>query len=232
MQKLLFFSILICLVLTVHARPVSEAEARRLAQSFLQQRGKTPASASRMKTAARGRRAAGSVGHNSYYVFNIGLGQGFVVVGGDSRAAAILGYADSGSIAPDDMPDGLRFLLDTYAEEVTRLGDTADSEGRDETADNTAASRRVARAPRHAISPLVVTRWDQGTPYNTLCPIIDGTQCVTGCVATSMAQVMYHHRWPEGKTANIPAYTTSTSSRPLNRKRLLSNLTAHLRLIE
>ena len=140
MQKLLFFSILICLVLTVHARPVSEAEARRLAQSFLQQRGKT--------------------------------------------------------------------------------------------ADNTAASRRVARAPRHAISPLVVTRWDQGTPYNTLCPIIDGTQCVTGCVATSMAQVMYHHRWPEGKTANIPAYTASTSSRPLNRKRLLSNLTAHLRLIE
>jgi hypothetical protein len=42
-------------------------------------------------------------------------------------------------------------------------------------------------------------QWDQGSPYNDLCPELDpgnGTEVPVGCVATAMAQIMYHWRWP------------------------------------
>ena len=47
------------------------------------------------------------------------------------------------------------------------------------------------------VGPLVTTMWDQGTPYNLLLPqSIYGGRCVTGCVATAMAQVLNYHQVP------------------------------------
>lgn len=41
-------------------------------------------------------------------------------------------------------------------------------------------------------------RWDQGSPYNDMCPIHvnAGQRCVAGCQATALSQVMYYWRWP------------------------------------
>lgn len=38
--------------------------------------------------------------------------------------------------------------------------------------------------------------FDQGEPYNNLCPIVNGKRAVTGCVATAMASVMAYYRYP------------------------------------
>ena len=39
--------------------------------------------------------------------------------------------------------------------------------------------------------------YDQGTPYNDLCPSLNGEgKSVTGCVATAMAQVMRYYKFP------------------------------------
>lgn len=50
-----------------------------------------------------------------------------------------------------------------------------------------------------SVAPLVITQWDQGKYYNSMCPADpngpDG-HCVTGCVATAVSQLMYYHRWP------------------------------------
>ncbi len=48
------------------------------------------------------------------------------------------------------------------------------------------------------VGPLVDTRWNQGTPYNNLCPIDPetGDRCVTGCTATSMAQIVNYWEFP------------------------------------
>ncbi len=47
------------------------------------------------------------------------------------------------------------------------------------------------------ISPLMSTRWQQEYPYNLLCPTgAGGTRCLTGCVATAMAQILAYHRGP------------------------------------
>lgn len=48
------------------------------------------------------------------------------------------------------------------------------------------------------VEPLVTTEWDQEEPYDRMCPIFNGsTHCLTGCVATAMAQVLNYHQLPE-----------------------------------
>lgn len=47
------------------------------------------------------------------------------------------------------------------------------------------------------VEPMMTTRWNQGTPYNNLCPTYSGSvRCLTGCVATAMAQVLCYHKTP------------------------------------
>lgn len=43
---------------------------------------------------------------------------------------------------------------------------------------------------------LISTKWDQGTPFNNKCPAIDGTNTITGCGATALAQILYFYKQP------------------------------------
>lgn len=48
------------------------------------------------------------------------------------------------------------------------------------------------------VAPMLTTKWDQDTPYNNLCPVFNGSvRCLTGCVATAMAQVLNYHKTPQ-----------------------------------
>ena len=190
----------------VWAGVVDESEARQRAEAFVRQRsgGKTNV----LRTAVKGRKVKGrgATSASDYYIFNVSEGGGFVIVSGDDRTEVILGYADSGNIDETAMPEGLKVLLDDYSEQMARLEDSA-AAAQD--------GRRQARA-RTAIAPLIQTRWNQAAPYNNNCPEVSYTvdenvikeMTVTGCVATSMAQVMYYHKWPEGACTAIPGYTT------------------------
>ena len=126
-----------------------------------------------------------------YYVFNDNGNRGFVIVSGDDNAAPVLGYCDEGSIDPDNMPDGLRYMLECYAEQMRYLRLHPES----------------AYVPRRAgmtlsISPLLKTSWNQDAPYNNLCPTYapDNAHAATGCAATAVAQVMNYHQWPKQGT--------------------------------
>ncbi len=50
--------------------------------------------------------------------------------------------------------------------------------------------------PMTEVGPLLTTEWQQGDPYNQLCPDGDGGQCIVGCVATAAAQIMRYHSHP------------------------------------
>mgnify|MGYP002854472591 CR=1 FL=1 len=207
-ERIIYAIILSALVLPIWAQQIDETEARQRAEAFLEQRGKAlHAPALRKAAKSRGTTGGDADGAAVYYLFNVGSNEGFVIVSGDDRAAAILGYADSGSISEDDMPDGLRYMLDGYAEEVAALRDTDIGHDR--------RQPRRSASVRTAIAPLVTTQWDQDAPYWNLCPAIGGTQCVTGCVATAMAQVMRYHQWPTAATTAIPGYTSRNGKHTL-----------------
>ncbi len=125
------------------------------------------------------------------YLFDRGRDNGYLVVSADDEVTPLLGYADTGSVDVSDMPDGLRYWLGYYAAEIDAV-----------------RSNRITRVAgvssgsRSAIAPMLATRWNQGAPYNDQCPMIDSVRCVTGCVATAMAQVMKYHNWPEKGTGS------------------------------
>lgn len=49
-----------------------------------------------------------------YYVFN--NANGYVVVAGDDCVPAVLAYSDEGAFDINNMPDGMRMMLETYAQ--------------------------------------------------------------------------------------------------------------------
>ena len=57
-----------------------------------------------------------------------------------------------------------------------------------------------------AVPELVTAKWGQEEPYSNLCPYGTSTgsmgetvqgHCLTGCVATALAQIMFYHRFPQ-----------------------------------
>ncbi len=178
------------------ASPITRQQAQQNALSFMQNRGKSVSMSSLRHAPMRDATQVIA----PYYVFNIGDGQGYVIASGDDCAPAVLGYADSGAIDMNNLPCNLKAWLDGYASQIQCLQE----HGR-----NTPSTPREA-SNRPAVAPLLTCQWSQRDPYNMYCPIdpTTGNRCVTGCVATAMAQLMYFHRHSSSNvtTREIPAY--------------------------
>ena len=223
------------------ALPISREAARTVAARFMDQRGMRISSRGPMKAPRQGGQAGAA-----YYVFNAEDNGGFVIVSGDDRTLPVLGYCDSGTFDEDHIADGLRWLLQTYTEQMEQLdtiealnaSDVPNAPKAPPSAPEGAtivpslydksieapsgavggalgalgASVASASSVRHNVAPLLTTNWNQGDPYNLLCPNYykeDGTQgghSATGCVATAMAQVVAYYRWPAQLKRSIPGY--------------------------
>jgi hypothetical protein len=204
MKQLLMMSFLLLASLMLQAAPVTKEKAKDAAARFLQQKdGKSSLRAGRITPVDL--TEVNESANNAFFVFNVGQNEGFVIVSGDDRTDEILGYADKGFIDSSTMPDGLRYLLDGYAEQIAWM----ESHGQGARA----ATRSGARSP---ISPLIASRWNQGSPYNNNCPEVESERTVTGCVATAMAQLMYYYKHPISETTAIPGYTTKRLNRKLD----------------
>lgn len=141
-----------------------------------------------------------------FYIFNKGNGQGFVIVSGDDATKTILGYSDEGTFSVENMPENLQSWLNFYQSEIKYAMDSGWS------ATLPDSVQTVALRSASAMSPLLGNiKWDQGEPYNILCPVNQTTkvQTVTGCVATAMAQIMMYHKWPVSGTGSNSDVTSS-----------------------
>lgn len=138
------------------------------------------------------------------YVFNLADG-GYSILSADDVALPVLAYSDKGFIDASDMSPEMKWWLSEYAREIEWASKKGiKSEGQ----------KRVVDASWSAISPLIATRWGQDAPYNNDCPKINDKITYTGCVATSMAQVMNYHKYPE-KGVGIKQYSWSSQGRRL-----------------
>lgn len=205
---LLILGLALFLATFAQAAQVNETEARALAAQFMFQRGMGPVAASQPAKAPR-RGARASASNAAYYVFNANLDKGFVVVSGDDRTLPILGYSDAGHFDAENIPDNMQWWLDQYVAEISSL-DEATPEV-DKLAQQ-GMGIAYAGSTQTAIAPLTKSTWGQRAPFYFQCPKISGSYCVTGCVATAMAQIMYYHKWPTSTSTAIPAYTTRTNN--------------------
>ncbi len=184
------------------ANPVSEQTARQQATIFARQHG-LPTSLHQVSCQTA--RRSGAI-QPSYYVYNIGQQQGFVIISGDDRTELILGYSDCGSFDEQNMPDNMRTWLQGYERQISSIPNIPLTSSMN-------SGRRAIEPVRKVIAPLILTKWDQGaennymsSPYNKLCPKIGYYYCYTGCAATALAQLMYRFQWPQDATPSIPEY--------------------------
>lgn len=188
------------------------AWARTLTPDEALQRAQSDAPAKVAAEAARARLV--KTGYTSqqqpaYYIFDNASDKGYMILAADDVAMPVLGYSESGSINPDDMPENLRGWLENYADEIAWAAERESnpnsiSDGISKSGANRANS---SWAP---IAPLCATKWNQNDPYNRQTPQITyrgkNRQSATGCVATAMAQLMKYHNYPAKGTGSI-SYT-------------------------
>lgn len=154
----------------------------------------------------------GETGIPAYYIFSSKGSTLFVSA--DDIAVPLLGYTDSGNFDKNAMPPQLKWWLEEYAREIEWARENAPVKLSLEVQEKKSKPRTKYG---EAIAPLLSTTWSQTEPYNKYCPSVNGEKTVTGCVATSMAQVMKYHEWPQDEIKSI-SYTWNgrrLTSRPL-----------------
>ncbi len=184
--------ILLCLIAQViMAAPRTAQEAAAIAAQFMNTNAvgphKAPATAATMQLVHQMPKLVSE--EPAFYVFNKTDNGGFVIVSADDRTEDIIGYSDEGRIGETINPN-LAFWLRGVQKAISAIND----------------STVIHKAPMAttAIASLLVNKdgkeitWDQTAPYYNLCPIDgDGYRCLTGCVATAAAQVMYKWCYPQ-----------------------------------
>ena len=200
MNKLFTTLLMMCVGLMgsiTWAESLNESQALNIASNFMSHHA-IPTSNLTMAHKAQIKKAPGKSEKAAYYAFNSSRG-GYVLVAGDDRVPAVLGYSDKGNFDLGKIPDAMRELLDGYAAQIDALDHGAK------------AAPHFANG--NAIAPLVTAQWDQSEPYNLLFPTLNnGRVAYVGCVATAMAQVLYYWKWPARPTMPLPAYTSKDLS--------------------
>lgn len=131
------------------------------------------------------------------YVFSLDSDKGYIVLPADDEATPMLGYSDSGKFDAASINPTMQWWLDEYAAEIKWLRENPSPD-------------RYLSAPataRQAIAPMVKTVWNQSEPFNNMCPANGNRRCVTGCVATAMAQIVNYHKLPAGNGTGSASVT-------------------------
>jgi len=193
------------MVVGLFAAPITREQARKNALEFLKTaKGSRQLAPVQNRAKLAPRRGVKTLAPETelYYVFNRGNQEGYVIVSGDDLTLPVLGYTDEGEFDYNNLPENMRWWLDSREEQLLQLSQANLTEP------------LMAPAIHDRVEPMVTTKWNQGSPYNDECPnYFTLGRSVTGCVATAMAQVMYYQR---AKSVNevqkdIPAYDGNTS---------------------
>ena len=205
MKKILFSAIASLLVpMLAQADKIPEDKALGIVTDFI---GKDVKARNFRKLPTNQLKPSLAAQTNGHYVFNIGKQNGFVVVAADDKAKdLILGYADNGTFDATNIPENMKWWLGEYDRQI-EYAIKNNLQSVSATASSTTAETRYKN-----IEPLLTSTWGQDTPYNMFCYDQNGTQCPTGCVATALAQIMRHNRWPDKGTGRIGSTDFSSVS--------------------
>lgn len=139
----------------------------------------------------------------SAYVFNVN-GCGWVIVAGSSVVNPIIAFSETGSLDMNNIPDNMRWFLTIYTDEISEI-QLLDAEN--DYPDNEEYTSILKQGPSNGTKDdgdkiiLLRTHWGQGSNYNPTynyyCPKVGNRYCVTGCVATALAQMCRYYEYPK-----------------------------------
>lgn len=194
--RLIVCCVCITAVMDVAAAGVNAIEARNKAWQFLNNRqGTKLMSSSQQLRLAHAEMSKADTRLADFYVFNADDGSAFVIVAGDDRAADVLAYGTH-AIDLENLPCNMQWMLNHYKQQMDFLHSHPD-----------VSLNAASRQNSVVVSPLISCTWNQRSPFYNQCPTSGTQHCLTGCVATAMAQVMYYWKYP----AQAPAMDGYTS---------------------
>lgn len=193
MKKLLLLLSLQLASVMVFAAPRNLSQMKAAAKSVL----KSPSATTRNSEAQLDVMQQG----RQYTVIGYSSG-GFAVIANDDAFEAVIGYSDT-KFLTDNIPPAMQWWINaTDAALQQRL-----SNGQ-------TMSTNVLPADcgyPASVPQLMLSEWDQSTPYNNEVVKRLGGSYPTGCVATALAQIMYYHKYPTKgtgrKTFSLEPYT-------------------------
>lgn len=150
---------------------------------------------------------------NEPAVYLFGNTDRMLVVAADDEVTPLLGYID-GPVS-GELPPQMIWWLQEYADQIEFMRKNPVSSQGMHLKVHDPAKTAPRKESRREIQPLLKTTWDQGMPYNNLCPEINGQKAVTGCVATAAAQVMKYFNWPD-KAEGYISYSDNGTTRSLD----------------
>lgn len=142
-----------------------------------------------------------------YYTCLINTG-GFVIVPAIDNIVPVLGYSFDGNYSPDNLPCSFASWMNHYETQIKyAYGAQSDvpANVKDEWTrlSSPGFCSQISRSELRSVPPLLVSKWNQGSPYNAMCPADaagPGGHCYAGCVATAMGQLLYYYRHPDQGT--------------------------------
>ena len=217
-QLLVLTLLLLCSVGTLSARPLSERQARHLAEQFFLQSTRTtmsrPISQQRLQLVsapvrdAKGLQLRSLTGEEAryYYIYNRGSNEGFVIIAGDDELTPYIGYATTGRFIVEDMPEQLAAFLKACQERIDELVSSISYH------QALQPTRPRASEPTQIAPLLGNIQWNQSAPWNNQTPVVDGEHTPVGCVAIAYTQVMRYYQWPTQGEGTF-SYTEKRSDR-------------------
>ncbi len=198
MKKILFLLAAVLAALQVSAADVSLTQAQSAANAFLRKQvntGRLRAAAASNLTLVKAEASVAKPTAVDYYIFN--SENSFVVIAGDDQAPEILMYGEEGALDVDNIPPGMKWLLNKYKYQIDGLKA------------GTMVPVSIPKTATTPVAPLVTANWDQTKPYYNHTPTSGSTHAYTGCPATSLSMCFYLYKWPKTYPA-LPAISANS----------------------
>lgn len=209
MRKHTLLLFLLLMAMPVLAENRSFRQAREIAERHAAKNGAHIGQQS-VKRAKVLNKQQSTTSSRGYYVFPHDGNCGYTIVSGDDRMPEIVGYSTTDTYSEENMPDGMKHLMQAYEAMATALANGDVKAERCLAEKEALAADSTYQQPR--VAPLLAdVAWGQTEPYNNLCPMYDGQRrTLNGCVPTAMAQLMMYYQYPQTLKSDIPAYQTES----------------------
>ena len=139
----------------------------------------------------------------TFYAFSDKENNGFIIVSADDRVMPILAFSNEESFDKNNIPPSCKYFIDGYSEQIAyakRINYRATEDTENDWNKLSATNFKDISITEVPSAPLLLTKWNQGYPYNEACPADNASSdghALVGCVAISMSQIMKYYNYPE-----------------------------------
>jgi len=155
-----------------------------------------------------------------FYVFNLDGSKGFVIISANDQVTPVIAYSLESDFNVNTGGKAIQSWLSHAASHIHQaiLRHTiANADIKNKWSAYLQGTKPASAKSLSAVAPLLKTTWDQEPYYNQLCPFnsADNLRSVTGCAATTMAQIMKYWNYPARGTGYY-SYNEAPPTYPFN----------------